>query len=163
MGRAFARPGVTIAGAVFAALMTGVVANALFLQKGHHPSPLFSANHGAGTEPAKNASPVEPPHAAPAPAPAPVVPAPVQATAAPASQPAQPAARVPAAAPVAPKPKAKAAPSTHVDGIGQLLGHASGRPAVKPAAKAVQHSPEPIKLAPKPHKVVAPAAAAPHT
>ncbi|MDX7953630.1 hypothetical protein P7D22_20920, partial [Lichenihabitans sp. Uapishka_5] len=42
IGRVFARPGMIVAGASFAAVMTGIVANALVLQRGHHPSPLFS-------------------------------------------------------------------------------------------------------------------------
>ncbi len=37
------RPGTTIAGAAFAALMTGIALNALVLQKVRHPAPLFGA------------------------------------------------------------------------------------------------------------------------
>jgi hypothetical protein len=43
IGQLVARPATTIAGAAFAALMTGIVLNALLLQNTRHPAPLFTA------------------------------------------------------------------------------------------------------------------------
>lgn len=53
LGRVIARPGIIVAGATFAAVMTGIVVNAVMFQKGHHPSPLFAAPPAqtAGAEP----------------------------------------------------------------------------------------------------------------
>ena len=148
LGRVFARPGVIVAGASFAAVMTGIVANALILQKGHHPSPLFSP---AATETAQPAPvPLPPPAprqvleqpAAPAEAPAPAPAAPVEdvpAAPAPTARPAtatpHAAAKKPAAHPAATHvaatahkeaaaPGHKAAPAVHKDPIAQLLGKA---------------------------------------
>lgn len=125
LGRVFARPGVIVAGASFAAVMTGIVANALLLQKGHHPSPLFSP---APTE-------VAAPQPIPVPPPVPrqVVEQPVAEAApaandTPAAPPAPPAVHTPKkavarpAAPHAAVPAHKTAGAAHPDLIGQLLG-----------------------------------------
>ena len=142
LGRVFARPGMIVAGASFAAVMTGIVANALILQKGHHPSPLFSP------APAEAAVPVPPPaprQALAQPVPAPEAPAPAPAimeTPAPVVTPAtkstpaaaphaaakKPAAHAAAAAHPIPTHKEAAAPAhkvpVHKDPIAQLLGKA---------------------------------------
>ena len=149
LGRIFARPGVIVAGASFAAVMTGIVANALILQKGHHPSPLFSPAPTETAQPAPVPLPpvvqrqvVEQPAApadVPAPAPAAAVedaPAAQAPVAKPVSAPAshattkKPAAHTAAthAATTAHKeaaaPAHKAAPAVHKDPIAQLLGKA---------------------------------------
>ena len=59
VSRAFARPGVTIAGAAFAGVMTVIVANAILFQKGHHPSPLFGPSHVAKALGAPAPAPVQ--------------------------------------------------------------------------------------------------------
>lgn len=163
VGRAFARPGVTIAGAAFAALMTGIVANALFLQKGHHASPLFGASHGLSVEPAKAPAAVDLPSTASAPSvvtPPPAAQDPAPAASAPA--PVQPAASVQAGVPTAVKAKPKAAKQAHVDGIGQLLGNLSGRSPAAASQKPAHRPAEPAKTTPKPHHPVAQASSAPH-
>lgn len=125
--RAFARPGVTIAGAVFAALMAGVVANAILFQKGHHPAPIFNGGHRTPIEP----GPVEvaPTPLQPAPSMAPVAAPPIPADPAPVV--AEPTAAVPAAAsprtakPAAPVHKSTSAPH-RTDSIARLIGTLSG-------------------------------------
>jgi hypothetical protein len=133
LGRVFARPGVIVAGATFAAVMTGIVANALLLQKGHHPSPLFSPAPPEATAAAPSAPTVPLPPPAPRqavaadPAPPAATEPPVQADIAPAP------AAAPAAIHTTKKPMAhtavphaavthKAPAPVHQDLIGQLLG-----------------------------------------
>ncbi len=109
-----AHPAKTVAGAAFAALLVGIVANAAFLQRGHHSAPLFA---GA-------------PHETPQPAPA-------RATDRADNLPQPRPAERPAAAPKPPVPEAppprtldsadatkttvKAAPTRRADGIGRLI------------------------------------------
>lgn len=133
--RAFARPGVTIAGAVFAALMAGVVANAILLQKGHRPAPILDGAHRTAIEPA----PVEvaPTPLQPAPSPAPVSASPIPADSAPVV--AEPTAAIPAGAPAKTvKPAApvhKSASTPRTDSIARLIGTLSGSHATPPPGK----------------------------
>ena len=133
--------------------MTGIVANAMFLQKGHHPAPLLKPS--APAVPAALLSPPQPP-ARVDPVPPPVAPTPAPIPVAPvAPAPAAPVVRAVAKQAVAaPKPavpksaatshvhKATAAP--HSDSIGALIGTlgdgahkaATGKPADGTATSA---------------------------
>ena len=141
--RVFARPGVTIAGAAFAAVMTSIVANALLFQKGRHPSPLFQQQQDADAVPPKPA-PLPPPRPAAAEQAA-VTPPPVVASE-PVAPPTTASAQVtpkPMAAPVA-KSRVKAKP--RVDGIARLLGQApttrgASDPAQPKTAPTAKHKP----------------------
>lgn len=106
-----ARPGATIACAAFAALMTGIAVNALLLQKGRHPAPLFSVKPALQQAAPATAPAVVQPKAPPADdddAPAPAQPKSVAP-----SPPVRPAALAEA------KPAAKPEPKS--DSIGALL------------------------------------------
>jgi hypothetical protein len=130
LSRFFARPSIVVAGATFAAIMTGIVANALLLQKGHHPSPLFSpAVTRTEAPPAVVFAPptptpvprtiVESP--APAPVAAPADEAPVTPKPAAPATPTRKAATKPA--PEAARPAHKPVSAPHRDAIGDLIGH----------------------------------------
>lgn len=133
LGRVIAHPGIIVAGATFAAVMTGIVVNAVMFQKGHHPSPLFA------TPPAQTASAeperVAPPTPVPVPIPrevpeTPARPAPLAESPAPSPavpmmlHPARPVVKT-ALHTVAPPHKAAATAKPHHDLIGQLLGKTS--------------------------------------
>lgn len=132
LGRVFARPGMIVAGATFAAVMTGIVANALLFQKGHHPSPLFSPVPAEATAPTPMLAPqaLAPQPAVPAPAsrqaveepaPAPAVDAPVAKNAGTATTHKSAAKPAHAASVPAAKPAHKPAATAHRDTIGDLL------------------------------------------
>lgn len=87
------RPGRTLAGVLVAAVVTGIVLNAVLFQTGQHPSPLFGSPRAAAPAP-KSAVAAAPP--LPAPRPASLAPA----------------APAPAPAPVARAPETPAAPPT---------------------------------------------------
>lgn len=133
VSRAFARPGVTIAGAAFAAVMTVIVANAILFQKGHHPSPLFGASHTAKA-PASVPPPVQatvavpPPAASAAPVTAspPAASSPVSTRAEPVAPPAPLQLSRPSPAVKAKQGNVQAARRTHADPIGQLIDSHSG-------------------------------------
>jgi rhodanese-related sulfurtransferase len=91
-----ARPGVTLTGLAAAALLTGVIVNALFLQRGPHPAPLFAAAPPMREPVRQPVAPAPPPALTPTP-----VPRPAQFSTAPAPQ-AQPAAPIARAASVTP-------------------------------------------------------------
>lgn len=110
-----ARPGATIACAAFAALMTGIAVNALVLQKGRHPAPLFAARSAPDTAPA--ASPAPAANAAPA---AKAQPQPAEAAGQAESAPAKQALPAPPPRPAA-EPKQAAKAETKSDAIGALL------------------------------------------
>ena len=62
LGRVLAQPGVIVAGVAFAAVMTGIVANALLFQTKHHASPMFGAPAlSVGFEPSRLTAPSLPP------------------------------------------------------------------------------------------------------
>ena len=135
--RAFARPGVTAAGAIFAAVMTGIVTNAVLFQKGQHPSPLFGAGATAG-QPVQVPTPPRPERTAievPAAAPVPIQPA------------VDP---IPVAAPAPHDNHAALAPHkapAHSDAIGKLLTEGTGGvPHGKPVPKTTK-----AEVAAKPH------------
>jgi hypothetical protein len=116
------RPVESAAGAVFAALMTGVLLNALVLQSARHPSPLFSGPASASVIP--SASP-----AAEMPKP---IPRPAAISAAPVPPP--PASAIPVMArPVVPPHDAETATTKSADGIGDML-----RSATSPAPSAIE-------------------------
>ena len=99
------RPTESVAGAIFAALMTGIIINAVALQNARHPSPLF------GTSIA-----ILPQAEAPKPVPRPAV-----LSAAPAANaPSPPAVAIPAR-PVATPRDAEPAPAKAADSIGDML------------------------------------------
>jgi hypothetical protein len=109
------RPVESAAGAVFAALMTGVLLNALVLQSARHPSPLFGAPANIVLAPSAGPAP-EMPKPVPRPAAISAAPAPL----APAPGPAI------VARPVAPAHDAETATAKNVDGIGDTLRAAGG-------------------------------------
>lgn len=163
VGRAFARPGVTVAGAVFAALMTGIVVNAVFFQNGHRPTPLFgSARHVETKPPVAPTPPAVAKLTADTAAP-PVAPA-VSAVPAPASAPI--AVSLPAPATAAARPQSGPKPPTHAktspphahsDSIARLLGTLGGASnrdikgvetgAAKPKPKSASQKPKPVATA----------------
>jgi hypothetical protein len=118
------RPVESVACAVFAALMTGIVLNALALQSARHPSPLFGTPITLA------------PAAAPAEMPKPV-PRPVAISAAPAAMQSAPPAAVPMR-PVALPRDAEPATAKAADPIGDMLraspAHPSGSASVSPSA-----------------------------
>lgn len=155
VARAFARPGVTVAGAAFAALMTGIVANAIVFQKGRHPAPLFAPSHPA-TAPAK--LPPARSESLPPPPPSVAAPAPVE------SVPPPPAAKVvPAPAKPAALPLTKTKPLAlhpRPDAIKDLIGTLGGKPPAKPTG--AHPVPKARPPAVTPHPVVEVGAGSPH-
>jgi len=122
------RPGRTLAGVMVAALVTGIVLNAVMFQTGHHPSPLFGSPRAAAPAP-KSAVAAAPPLPAPRPASlAPSAPAPAPAARAP---------ETPAAPRIATR-EAEAAPAPAAakkDPIAALLNGESPQEASAPAAR----------------------------
>lgn len=109
------RPVESAAGAVFAALMTGVLLNALVLQSARHPSPLFGAPAGVSVARSADAA-AEMPKPVPRPlaisaAPPPPSPAPAPTT---------------VARPVSTPHETEAATTKNTDGIGDILRSGAG-------------------------------------
>ena len=123
------RPGRTLAGVVVAAVVTGIVLNAVMFQTGYHPSPLFGSPRAAAPAPKSVAA--APP--LPAPRPASLAPsAPVATSPAPLAR----APETPAAAPRAAAREAEPAPAAAKrDLIAALLNGESPQDAAAPAAR----------------------------
>jgi hypothetical protein len=123
------RPGRTLAGVMVAALVTGIVLNAVMFQTGHHPSPLFGSPRAAAPAPKSVAA------APPLPAPRPASLAP-SAPVAPSPAPLARAPETPAAAPRAAAREAEPAPvAAKKDLIAALLNGESPQDAAAPAAR----------------------------
>ncbi len=123
------RPGRTLAGVMVAALVTGIVLNAVMFQTGYHPSPLFGSPRAAAPAPKSVAA------APPLPAPRPASLAP-SAPVAPSPAPLARAPETPAAAPRAAAREAEPAPvAAKKDLIAALLNGESPQDAAAPAAR----------------------------
>ena len=125
------RPGRTLAGVVVAAVVTGIVLNAVMFQTGYHPSPLFGSPRAAAPAPRSVAA--APPLPAPRPASlapsAPVAPSPAPVVRAP---------EAPAAAPRAAAREAELAPApvtAKKDPIAALLNGETPQEASAPNAR----------------------------
>lgn len=116
------RPGRTLAAVVFAGVLCGIAANALFFQTARHPAPIF---HGPVI--ARPAQPVAPPMPIPVPAPAAVASTP--------APPPRPSEKVAALQPPAAPAAARGAEPK--DQIGALLSGGAPQPAAQDASPRV--------------------------